>query len=114
MGKRPEGALMPSMKDIHNLADKIRRAFNPDRIILFGSYAYGQPRVDSDVDLLVIMPFEGRQLRQSLAILNHANPNFPTDILVRRPDETEARYAQGDPLIREAMDRGMVLYERGH
>jgi predicted nucleotidyltransferase len=101
------------MSRIEELSSRIASRYRPERIILFGSYAYGHPANDSDVDLLVIMPFEGRALRQSLEILNDLNPDFPVDLLTRRPDDTSGRrYQEGDPLIREALDRGKVLYER--
>jgi predicted nucleotidyltransferase len=100
------------MERIRALSEQIAREFHPDRIILFGSYAYGTPRPDSDVDLLVILPFEGKPFRQSLAILNRVNPPFPVDLLARRPDDTARRFAEGDPLIREALSRGRILYDR--
>jgi predicted nucleotidyltransferase len=97
---------------IHELCNLIVQEFHPERIILFGSYAYGNPNQGSDVDLLVVLPFEGKNFRKSLEILNRTNPRFPIDLLARRPDDTERRYREGDPLIREALDRGKVLYER--
>jgi len=97
---------------ITELSERIVREFQPDKIILFGSYAYGQPRADSDVDLLVVLPFEGRGFRKSLEILNRISPDFSVDLLARRPQDTVQRYAEGDPLIREALDHGKVLYER--
>jgi predicted nucleotidyltransferase len=103
---------MIDLKDIEALSRRIAREFNPERIILFGSYAYGEPGPDSDVDLLVILPFEGRNFWKSLEILNRVNPGFPLELLARRPQDTARRYAEGDPLIREALDRGKVLYER--
>lgn len=96
---------------IQKLSNEIAEAFKPERIILFGSYAYGQPREDSDVDLLVVMPFEGKPFGKSLEILNTVNPKFPIDLLARKPDDTARRYAEGDPLIREALDKGRVLFE---
>ena len=99
-------------KRIADLSDKIAREFHPERIILFGSYAYGEPRPDSDVDLLVVLPFEGTGFRKSLEILNRISPEFSVDLLARHPGDTARRYAEGDPLIREAFDRGKVLYER--
>lgn len=103
---------MVGMSEIRALADQIVQEFSPERIVLFGSYAVGRPRPDSDVDLLVILPFEGRSFRKSLEIANRTAPSFATDILARRPDDTERRYALGDPLIREALDQGVILYER--
>jgi len=103
---------MANQKSIMELSQRIVREFQPERIILFGSYAYGEPGPESDVDLLVVLPFEGRSLRKSLEILNRVAPEFPVDLLVRRPEDTARRYTEGDPLIREAIDRGKVLYER--
>jgi hypothetical protein len=48
---------------------------------------------------------------KSLEILNRANTTFPINLLARRPDDTEQRHREGDPLIREALDHGKVLYE---
>jgi predicted nucleotidyltransferase len=97
---------------IQDLCDRIVREFQPERIILFGSYASGKPTPDSDVDLLVVLPFEGKNFYKSLEILNRTNPSFPIDLLARRPEDTERRYREGDPLIRDALDHGKVLYER--
>jgi uncharacterized protein len=99
-------------KKIVDLGERIAREFQPERIILFGSYAYGKPRPDSDVDLLVVLAFDGKGFRKSLEILNRIDPDFPVDILARRPEDTARRYEEGDPLIREAVDHGKVLYER--
>ena len=103
---------MVNMEDISRLSEKIAREFRPERVILFGSHAQGNPRPDSDVDLLVFLPFEGRNFWKSLEILNRIDPPFSVDLLARRPDDTARRYAEGDPLIREALDHGKILYER--
>ena len=103
---------MVSLDAIRELGNRIAAGFRPEKVILFGSYACGSATDDSDVDLLVILPFEGKGFHKSLEILNTVNPPFPVDLIARRPDDTERRYAQGDPLIREALDRGSVLYER--
>ena len=105
---------MIAVSQIRELTERIVREFQPERIVLFGSYAGGNPRPDSDVDLLVILPFEGKSFRKSLEILNRVNPRFPVDLLARRPDDTARRYREGDPLIREALDHGQVLHERNH
>ncbi|MEK6675863.1 MAG: nucleotidyltransferase domain-containing protein [Planctomycetota bacterium] len=100
------------MSSVLELTDRIVREFHPERIILFGSHAYGTPKEYSDVDLLVIMPFEGRGFDKAMEILKRIDPRIPLDLLVRRPDDTARRYAQFDPLIREALDSGKVLYEQ--
>ena len=104
---------MVSQEAIRDLSSRIAREFSPDKIVLFGSYACGTASEDSDVDLLVILPFEGRSMRKSLEILNTVDPHFSVDLLARRPDDTARRYVAGDPLIREALDHGVALYERG-
>ncbi len=103
---------MVTMEEIEELCRRIVSQFQPLRILLFGSYATGHPTVHSDVDLLVILPFDERPFIKSLEILNKANPEFPVDLLACRPDDTARRYEEGDPLIREAIDSGKVLYER--
>jgi len=97
---------------ILHLSQGIARDFDPDRIILFGSYAYGTPTENSDVDLLVIMPFAGKSRDKRLEIWGRARPPFAVEMLVRRPEDTQRRYQEWDPLIREAIDHGKVLYER--
>jgi predicted nucleotidyltransferase len=103
---------MVALNEIQELTRRIAEQFRPDKIILFGSHAYGTPKEYSDVDLLVIMPFEGKGFRKSLEILNNVAPRFSVDIVVRRPEDAARRYAEYDPLIREAFNRGITLYER--
>ena len=103
---------MVAMSVIAELSRRIAKEFNPDKIILFGSHAYGAPREYSDVDLLVIMPFEGHPFDKSMEILNTLDPDFSVDVIVRDPADAARRYREYDPLIREAFDRGRVLHER--
>jgi uncharacterized protein len=98
------------MLQIQDLGDRIARGFHPQRVILFGSHARGTASEHSDVDLLVILPFEGKNFRKSLEILNHLDSRLPIDLLARRPDDVQRRYNDGDPLIREALDHGKVIY----
>ena len=103
---------MISMTDIENLAHRIALEFDPDKIILFGSYARGTAGPDSDVDLLVVLPFDGKPFWKSVEIMNRVDPQFALDLIARNPLDTARRYAQGDPLIHEAIDQGRILYER--
>lgn len=106
------GVNVISMKEIRSTARRIAQEFRPERVVLFGSYAAGTATEDSDVDLLVILPFRGGSFRKSLEIMNRIDVRFALDLLARKPAEVKRRYAQGDPLVREALDRGKVLYER--
>ncbi len=103
---------MVSWDNIVNLSKEIQEHFSPDKIILFGSYAYGTPNETSDVDILVILPFEGKNFRKSLEIYQKLKIDFPVDILARKPEDTAKRYKLGDPLINSALNKGVVLYER--
>lgn len=98
--------------EIKKFAENIVQYFNPEKIILFGSYAYGIPNENSDIDLLIIMPFEGKSSRKSLEIWSKIKPTFSCDLIVKTPEDISKRYNLGDPLIGEAVDKGRVLYER--
>lgn len=102
-----------SMRSIRAVADKIARRFQPEQIVLFGSYAYGTPRPESDVDLLIIMDSPLRSRQQRLEISRALSPRpFPLDIVVRTPEEIKDRLALGDPFVHEITTRGKVVYER--
>lgn len=105
---------MVTKRDILRLVRRIAEEFKPRRIILFGSYAYGEPDENSDVDLLVLMPYSGHAARVAGAILLRTDPHFPVDILVRSPSEVRQRYRVQDWFIREIIDRGKVVYEDGN
>ncbi len=105
---------MVQLSNIKNLAERIAEHFQPEKIILFGSFAYGDPTEDSDVDMLVVMPFEGRAPKMATKIWMKTRPNFPIDIMVRRPEEIEERLAMGDFFIREIMEKGVALYEAAY
>jgi predicted nucleotidyltransferase len=96
---------------IHELISRIVTKFQPQRIILFGSYAYGKPRPESDVDLLVVMDTQKREMQQALEIRQHVKPMFGVDILVYTPSRIEQRLKLGDSFLKEITERGVVLYE---
>lgn len=105
---------MNTSAEIKKLCEQISRDFRPERIILFGSHAYGSPRPDSDIDLLVIMPFEGRHTQQAIRILTKLNALIPIDLLVRTPEQVQERLAMGDFFMREILEQGKVMYEADH
>ena len=105
---------MNSSAEIKKLCEQIARDFRPERIILFGSHARGTPTPDSDVDLLVVMPFQGRHTQQAIRILNKLNALIPIDLLVRTPEQVRGRVAMGDFFMREVLEQGKVMYEADH
>ena len=101
-------------KQIKKLCEQIAREFHPEKIILFGSHAYGRPGPDSDIDLLVVMPFKGRAVRQAIKIRNRLDTPMAVDLIVRTPRQVSERLAMGDFFIREITEHGTVLYEANH
>ena len=102
---------MVTRRQIRAYAAEIGRQFRPRRIILFGSYAYGKPTRDSDVDLLVIMPHKGRGVEKAIEIRLKLPAPFACDLLVRSPQKIRQRLAWGDCFIKEIINKGKVLYE---
>ena len=102
---------MIEMVQIESLSKRIAREFQPERIILFGSYAYGTPKESSDVDLLVLMPFKGNGLSKALQMVTKLKPQFSVDLLVRTPKDLETRLRNNDWFLQEVLKRGRVLYE---
>lgn len=98
------------------LQEVVRRvvaAAEPERIILFGSFAWGTPRADSDLDLLVVTTSQRPPAEQGITIRRALCPHLvPIDVIVRSPREIAARLQLGDPFMREVCERGRVLYER--
>ncbi len=103
---------MVKRSQIRAFSEAIVRRFHPQRIVLFGSYAYGNPTEHSDVDLLVIMPrMRERGERISVRIRHTIPRDFPLDLLVRTPADIAKRLRWGDPFITELFEKGQVLYE---
>lgn len=100
------------MRAIRDVVQQIAEQFQPKKIILFGSYAYGHPRPESDVDLLVVMDTPLKEIEQAIQICQATPYQFGLDLIVRKPSTLKRRLAQGDPFLREVMQFGKVLYER--
>ena len=93
------------------IASQIAGRFKPKKIILFGSYAYGTPRPESDVDLLVVMETPYRETQQAQQIRQFINPLFGLDLIVYTPQNLEKRLAWGDQFLNEVITKGKILYE---
>jgi predicted nucleotidyltransferase len=106
------GADIP-MHVIRRFARQVAERFQPDKIILFGSYAYGTPHADSDVDVLVIMPARN-QIDQACRIDDALDPPFPLDLIVRTPNNLAWRLRERDSFHTEILTKGKVLYEKDH
>lgn len=96
---------------IEDVVQQIVDLFHPLRIILFGSYAYGKPHPESDVDLIVVMETKLSETRQAVEILRSISYLFGLDLIVYTPQRLAQRLEWGDPFVREIVNRGKVLYE---
>ena len=104
--------MIVSDREIQEFCDRLVKEFNPDKVILFGSYARGEQREWSDVDIMVVMPHEGNGIDESVRIRTRVRPDFPLDLLTYRLEDLERRYREHDPFVGHALDTGKVLYER--
>src|SRR3954462_911578 len=104
------GADIP-MRLIRRFARQVATCFEPTQIILFGSYAYGTPHADSDVDILVVMRTRN-QLDQAYKIRCAVSAPFPMDLIVRTPHSMKWRLAEGELFLTEIVTKGKVLYEK--
>src|SRR5580692_5640013 len=98
------------MAAIRRFARRIAERFQPDKIILFGSYAYGKPHEESDVDLLVIMRTKNA-IDQSIRISLAFEQQFSLDLIVRTPWQIERGLKDDNWFLREITEKGKILYE---
>jgi predicted nucleotidyltransferase len=98
-------------KAIDEVVRTIAKKFKPQKIILFGSYARGNPRPESDVDLLVVMDTHLKESQQSLEIRRHLGVMFGLDLVVYTPKRLKERVEMGDWFLRDVLKEGIVVYE---
>ena len=89
---------------------RVVELFHPEFMMLFGSLTRADSTWDSDADILVVMHFEGRPFEKAVEIRAACKPNFPLDLIVHRPEEIWRRYDWGDPIMRAALDGGVLLH----
>ncbi|MBM4423629.1 MAG: nucleotidyltransferase domain-containing protein [Chloroflexi bacterium] len=101
------------MEVIRFVVAHIAERFKPEKIILFGSHAYGDPKPWSDVDLLVVMDTEKTEHDQRLEIARSLHGRtFSIDVIVRTPGNLSRRIENRDYFLREIVNKGRVMYAR--
>lgn len=98
---------------VQDIVEKIVSKYKPQTVILFGSYAWGNPRPDSDVDLLIVKDTSDRPIDRWVEvrrILSDPNRRLPLETLVLTPQEIADRLAIGDQFVAEIVEEGKVLY----
>ena len=104
---------MVTRQQIEQWAVRIGRLFAPEKVVLFGSYAYGKPDRSSDVDLLVIMNHTATAIQKASEIRLALPDDMPIDVIVRTPHALQARLAMNDYFMRDIIEKGRVLYASG-
>jgi uncharacterized protein len=103
----------PVSQTLPRAIKRIVSELKPEKIILFGSYAYGNPTPDSDVDLLVIMDRKGSYKERYLAVARLLRPRtFPVDLIVKTPKEFVSALKTNSYFTKEIYTKGVILYER--
>ena len=100
-------------KIIKSIARKLKEKYKAEKIILFGSYAEGNPRKDSDIDLLIIKKTKARHIDRAVLvrkILKDENRIVAIDPLVYTPDEINKRLELEDDFVKDIISKGAVLY----
>jgi len=98
---------------LKNIVDRIINNFDPEKIILFGSYAYGQPTVDSDLDIMIVMDTDEMPHKRAVPVRRILKGiGFPKDVIVKTPEEFESFKDIVGTIIYPAAHKGRVLYER--
>lgn len=99
--------------ELNKIVKQVADAYRPEKIILFGSYAYGEPHADSDLDLLIIKKTSERFIDRWISvrqIVSDPDRSIPFEPLVLTPNEVKERLAIGDQFIEEIVTKGEVLY----
>lgn len=99
---------------IQSLLQKLLAQYQPQKVILYGSYAYGNPHPNSDIDLLIIKDTSERFIDRWTAVqhlLSDSTRRVPIEPLVLTPHEVEHRLRRGDQFVAEIFRKGKLLYE---
>lgn len=91
---------------------RIARGYQPEKIVLFGSFARGDFHEDSDVDLLIVKDTTESPLRRMDAVLGHCNGDIAVEALIYTPVELEAMLRRGSSFLQQALAEGKTVYER--
>lgn len=106
-----ESLKMVTTSQIQELAEQIGRKFHPEKVILYGSYANGVAKPDSDIDLFVIAEHTSKNWRLAAIIRQALSSIVAIDLLVRTPQQVRQRLEMNDLFIKDIIQKGQVLYE---
>jgi uncharacterized protein len=113
--KRPVRAKKSIQKILTDVVEKLMADYQPEKIILYGSYAYGQPNEDSDIDLFIIKETDKRRIDRFVEvseIIYDPQRHISIQPMVYTPGELEERLALGDDFVKDILTRGEIIYAR--
>ncbi len=100
-------------KLLREITARIVECFHPEKVILFGSYAYGSPTVDSDLDLFILMKTKKRPFERKIAVSRIFVPRpLAMDFIVLTPSEVRRRLKGFDPFLEDVLFKARVLYAK--
>lgn len=100
-------------QEIKRLKDKIIKSYQPEKIIIFGSYVWGKPNKSSDLDLFIIKNSrKERRFRTTEVEQLLLDRHLPLDILVYTPKETEDSLKEDNFFVKEIVNQGKIIYDR--
>ena len=110
-----DSTLIPAQQVINDIIQSLISQYAPEQAILFGSYAYGHPTADSDIDLLVIKETQAQPMERRVQVRRLASAvrrGIPFSPLVLTPSELAQRLVMADPFYREIVSRGKLVYAK--
>lgn len=99
-------------RQLKRIINKIVKEYQPEKIILFGSFAWGKPTKDSDIDLMIIKKGKKNFLTEQQAVRKIIDGEIAADILIHTPQEIKKRLNMGDFFFKNIMEKGKYIYER--
>lgn len=105
---------MKEKKEIQKIVNQIVKNYKPEKIILFGSFAYGIPKENSDVDLVVIKKTKKRFGSRLFEVVKFIKSKMGTDILVYTPEEWEKGLKKNHYFLKEIEQEGKLVYEKSN
>ena len=103
---------MKNQKEIKKIVRQIVKKYKPEKIILFGSFAYGRPKPSSDIDLLIIKKTKEKKIKCIKDVLMQIKSNLPVEPLIYNPEEVQERLSLGDFFFQDIIKKGKVVYEK--
>ena len=100
---------------LSEIVEKLKKEYNPLKIILYGSYAYGTPTDDSDLDLFILKETNKRRVDRFVdvkKIVYNPERKIPISPLIYNPNELDERLQLKDDFILEILNKGVILYDK--